>query len=225
MGAEPGADELGGGHDEAVAPQDMAAREEEEQGGEVAGEVEELGVGGGAAEVVAQQGDIANGEEAAGAGAKKAVVKADGQGDQEGEGALTQALVGVEVRDAGGEEEIEAEGDEEGGYQPGGQVAADLADEEDATGGAYEGAAKGQGRPVEVDETLAQEIGAGGGSAEDALGLVGSQGLQGPQAGPEQGRQGNEPAAARDGVHQTRGQGQDEEEYFGFHGLGMRNLD
>ena len=59
MGAEPGAEELAGGHEKAVAPQDMAAREEEEEGGEVAGEIEELGVGGGAAEFVAQQGDIA----------------------------------------------------------------------------------------------------------------------------------------------------------------------
>jgi hypothetical protein len=185
VGAEPGAKELAGGHEEAVAPQDMATRDKEEEGGEVAGEIEELGVGGGAAEVVAQQGDIAHGEEAAGAGSEKAVVKADGQGDQEGEGTLAQALAGVEVGDPGGEEKIQAEGDEEGGDQPGRQVAADVADEEDATGGTHEGAAKGQGRGAEVDETLAQEIGAGGGGTKDALGLVGRQGLQGPQARPE----------------------------------------
>lgn len=56
------------------------------------------------------------------------------------------------------------------------------------TGGAGEGAHKGQGGLSQVDEALAQETDRSGGSAEDALGLVGGQGLQGglgpPRAGP-----------------------------------------
>lgn len=77
-----------------------------------------FGVGGGAAQVVAQEGHVTHGEEGTGAGTEKAVIKADGKGDKKGEGALAQAPSGVEIGDPGRKEKIEAEGDQQRGDQP-----------------------------------------------------------------------------------------------------------
>lgn len=137
---------------------------------------------------------------------------------------MTEALTGVEVRDAGGKEEIETEGDQESGYQPGGEGAANLADEDHATSSTYEGATEGKCSRVEVDESLAQEMGACGGRPKDPLGLIGGQCIQGSQARPQQSRQGDKSTTTRDGVNHSRRECQKEEEYFGCQGLVTRNL-
>ena len=75
----------------------MPSGQEAEQGGQVAGEVQQLGVGRGAAQTIAEQRHEANGEEGSGPGTEETVIKADDGAHREGESALPDAVTGVQV--------------------------------------------------------------------------------------------------------------------------------
>ena len=77
--------DLAGGHGEGDGPENPAFGGEEGHGGEVAAEVDELGVGAGAVEGVMEDQGVGEDEEGAGAGAEEAVVRGDEEGDGDGE--------------------------------------------------------------------------------------------------------------------------------------------
>ena len=185
----------------------MTAGGEEQQRGDVAGEVEQLGAGGGASQVPAQQQHETGGEEGAGAGAEEAVVEAHREADQQAEQAGGDALARVLVADARREQKIQREGDQQGrhqAFQPGrGQVL----HRQGAGGRAGEGPGHRPGQAAWVQLALVDIVERGSGGAEAALQLVGGQGGQGRHSGPQQRGQGQQPAAPGDGVHQPGGRG------------------
>ena len=84
--AEVAAEGLAGGHGEGDFPEDVAFEGEEGKGAEVAGEVDDFGVGGGFVEGFVVGQDEGEDEKGAGAGAEEAVVGGDEEGDQGQEG-------------------------------------------------------------------------------------------------------------------------------------------
>ena len=82
-GPDPGAERLAAGHRRGQSPGDVPAGQEDQQGRQVACEVQELAMGGGPPQVVAEQGHIAQGEEGSGTGAEESVVKPHSQADRQ----------------------------------------------------------------------------------------------------------------------------------------------
>ena len=82
-------------------------------------------------------------------------------------------------------------------------------------GGADEGGDGGDRRRLPVEPALLQKPQGGYGSAKNRAALIGGGGHVGRKAGHQIGRQGNEPAAPRHRVHQSRQkhQGTDDEEH------------
>src|SRR4051794_16913118 len=76
--AQPATHQVAHGHHQGDAPDDGALRDEDDEGRAVGGDVGDAGLGGGLEEVVAEQADQADDEEAAGPRTEGAVVEADG---------------------------------------------------------------------------------------------------------------------------------------------------
>ena len=85
--------------------------------------------------------------------------------------------------------------------------------------GADEGAGDREGRAARLDHALAHEVNRRASAAEDRLRLVGGQAFDRAQTGPEQGRDGDESAAAGDGIDKAREQREAEQDQGDLGGI------
>ncbi len=142
-------------------------------------------------------------EERAGARAEKTVVKTDHEGEDGDEGCEFEAGGAIDVLDRGREGEIERDGDHGGRDEDFKRRGIDLLDDDGAQKRAGEGRADG-GDQRENRYIALAPIGPGGNrGADDGLGLVGGDGPQWRQAGPQQGGNCDEATTAGDCIHKA----------------------
>ncbi len=118
LGAETGADELAKGHAKPHAPHHLAPQGEEQQGGDVGGEVEQLGVGRGPRHAKTGQRHEADGKEWPGAGPEEAVIETDPAPHQQGEHHGSEPALALRIAHSGGEEEVAGKRHQQEGQQP-----------------------------------------------------------------------------------------------------------
>mgnify|MGYP006983100569 CR=1 FL=1 len=212
MGAEFAAEELTGGHREAGAEVDEVGDEEEGERGEVAGGVHDFRERGGAGEILTEHEDQGDGPERAGAGAEETVVetKREAEADEEERGGeLGRVVFGS---DLGAEERVEKDGGEEPGDEVGEEVGVDLLHGEGAEERAGECRENSETALAERDGAAAEEMDRGGDTAEAGLKFIGAEGEGDGKAEIEERGDGDESAAAGDGVHRAGDEADEEED-------------
>ena len=90
----------------------------------------------------------------------------------------------IHVRDAGRDQEIQREGDEQDGDQPLQQARVELLNGHSPEGGPGEGGGHGERRCPQIHRPPEGEVEARRPAAEHRLGLVRGEGLDRPQPGP-----------------------------------------
>ena len=211
-GAEFGAEELADDHGGGEIEADLASGEEDDQRSGVAGEVHGFGVADGGAEVEAREEDAGEHPKGADAWAEEAIVEAEGgarepseewRGDFRGTGGETELGLGPEV---------DGDGDEEPGDDLAKETWGTEEDGEGAEGGGEGGDEEGEAQAVPRKKPCATVVVGGDGGAADGLEFVCAEGDLGGESDGEEGGNGDQPAAAGDGVDEARGQARGGEE-------------
>ncbi|EAU61735.1 hypothetical protein STIAU_2390 [Stigmatella aurantiaca DW4/3-1] len=209
VGAHPRTGELGHGHGQRHLPQHHAPRGEERHGGDVGGEVDHLRIRGGAQQPMPQQAGKGHDEEGARAWTEETVIEAHAesheraQGPQPRQGRLRPVAGGRALaegeEDRHGHEQHEHQGLEHLGLQPQHQLRPRQRAQQTERKRHHRQVSLHQPCPGEAQQRRAR--------AKHGLALVGPQRHVRRHAGGQQGRQREQPASPRDGIHAPGTQG------------------
>lgn len=221
LGAHARPDELPQRHAQPHAPHHLAPQGEEEQGSDVGGEVEQLGVGGGPRHAKARQGHEADGKKRPRARPEEAVIKAHAPSHQQGKRHGSEAALALRIAHPGGEVEVAGKRHQQEGEQSLQDGGIDGLHRQGADGRPDEGADDRRPDDGPLKEPLAGIKPGGGEGAETALQLVGAKHQGWRHAGGQQGRHRQESPAPGDGIDKAGDEGHPEQgdqgEQFQFH--------
>lgn len=221
MRSQPGTDCLCQTEQQSQFPHHMPTYGKEQQGGQVAGQIQDFGDARSAGQVISQQRHDCHDEKASGAWAEKTIIEANRETQGEGKPAKGEALPGIFIADCGRKQEIHREQDQQQGNYLIQQSIRKILHQEGTAQRTQK--SSGDERPQVFMQNIAVEgkMDACRKCAEAALQLVGCQRLHRWQARPQQRWQRQQATTSGDSIHQSRysGNSHEEKQQFGSDGF------